>query len=441
MKYFYFLVLFFSFGNFIIASMDTIRPLRSEWIEPIRKKSFDNFSTCKERIQGGDPIIKDGLLMFNGSMDGNRQVDPQIAVGGGFVLHGTNSGLIVYNKNGNYIKGVSQKCFNDGIDPKMFFDIHNKRFVFDLWWYYDKPKIRPVNIAISATSNPLQEWYIYPVPARDGEDGGGIGYSRKWIAYSFPGGACNTFVMRSSDMQQAKRTMVYHFQGSLGHPVFTQDAMDDLFFVDIDEVNIAMNRISEDKDRNIYAQEVWRVAHQLKYIDYPPQSPQLSTTQKISSGDRNPKNLVIQNGSLWFSQAVECNGQSAVQWHQIDIKTGRFIQTGLINSDTSNYIQTTIAINKSDDALIGFQEVNQNSFVSARLAYRHHADPPGTLRSIMKLKEGTGAADGEAWGDYSGSIIDGDNLSDLWTIQSVANPKGKGETIIVKLPKKKLKFK
>jgi len=58
-----------------------------------------------ERMQGGNPAIVNGLLVFNGSMDGNRQVDPQIAVGGNYVLHGTNSGLIIYNKKGEFNSG------------------------------------------------------------------------------------------------------------------------------------------------------------------------------------------------------------------------------------------------------------------------------------------------------------------------------------------------
>jgi hypothetical protein len=53
---------------------------------------------------------------------------------------------------------------------------------------------------------------------------------------------------------------------------------------------------------------------------------------------------------------------------------------------------------------------------------------------MISAGEGTGAADGVAWGDYSGSIVDGDNLLDMWTIQSIANDKGKGETVIVKVP-------
>ena len=146
---------------------------------------------------------------------------------------------------------------------------------------------------------------------------------------------------------------------------------------------------------------------------------------------------MFQNGSIWFSQAVNCNGRSAVQWHQIDVASGQIIQTGLIKSDTSNYIQTTIAVNKKNDVLIGFQEVNGHSFISPRFAYRLKKDKPSTVRKIVSVGEGKGATDGESWGDYSGSIIDGDNLLDLWTIQSITNAKGKGETVIIKVPFKR----
>lgn len=87
--------------------------------------------------------------------------------------------------------------------------------------------------------------------------------------------------------------------------------------------------------------------------------------------------------------------------------------------------------------MIGFQEVNENSFISPRFAYRKAKDAKGTVREIISVGEGKGAADGVAWGDYSGSLIDGDNLLDLWTIQSIANEKGRGETVIVKFPFKR----
>lgn len=415
-------------------AVEKVYPSSTEVVQPIHKNSFNNSNECPERKQGGNPQMINGYQVFNGSMDGNRQVDPQIAVGGGYVLHGTNSGLIIYNKKGDFVQGVSQKCFNDGIDPKMFFDIHNKVFVFDLWWYYDKAKTKPVNISVSETANPTGAWNTYPVSRPQEVDGGGIGYSKKWIGYSYPGGTENTFVLRMEDAIAGKPATIYHFKGSLGHPLLMQDALDDLYFFSIEREEFVIRKVSEDANGQPYCQEVSRKKHELQYIRQPPQSAQSGTAQKVSSGDRNPKNLVFQNGSIWFSHAVNYNDRSAVQWHQINARSGKIIQTGLISSDTTNYIQTTIAVNKKDDVLIGFQEVNGNSFISPRFAVRSHKDKRGTIRKILRAGEGKGATDGASWGDYSGSVIDGDNLHDLWTIQSIANEKGKGETVIIKVP-------
>lgn len=435
MTRFYFL--FFIFCFFIRAYSqqvdDKVYPSRTEVVEPIHKKSFNNDGQCALRKQGGNPRKINGYLVFDGSMDGNRQVDPQIAVGGGYVLHGTNSGIIIYNKKGEFVQGVSQKCFNDGIDPKMFYDVRNKVFVFDMWWYYDKAKKKPVNISVSETSDPTGAWNIYPVSETSEVDGGGIGYSKKWIGYSFPGGTEQTFILKTADAKSGKPVTVYHFKGNLGHPVFVQDNIDDLYFFEIDGNDFVIRKISEDASGQPYCQLVARIPHHLKFLDYPPQSPQKGTSQKVSSGDRNPKNIVLQNGYIWFSQAVNCDGRSAVQWHQVDPANGTIVQTGLIKNDTSNYIQTTMAVNKNNDVLIGFQEAGENMFISPRFAYRKAKDKPGTIRKIVSVGEGRGAADGVAWGDYSGSVVDGDNQKDLWTIQSIANEKGRGETVIVKV--------
>lgn len=416
---------------------EKIYPSSTEVVTPLHKSSFNNGGECKERKQGGNPKMINGYQVFNGSMDGNRQVDPQIAVGGGYVLEGTNGGLLIYDKKGNFVQGVSQKCFNNGIDPKLAFDIHNKVFLFDMWWYYDKAKTKPVNISVSETSDPTGAWNTYPVSRTAEVDGGGIGYSKKWIGYSYPGGEENTFILRMADAIAGRPATIYHFKGSLGHPVFMQDDIDDLYFFDIEEGDFVIRKVTEDADGKPYCVIVAHNPHHLSYIDYPPQSPQKGTAQKVSSGDRNPKNLVFQNGDIWFSQAINYRGHSAVQWHQVNAVTGKIIQTGLIKNDTSNYIQTTIAVNKKNDVLIGFQEVNENSFISPRFAYRKAKNKPGTIRKIIRVGEGRGATDGTSWGDYSGSAIDGDNLLDLWTIQSIASEKGKGETVIVKLPFKK----
>jgi hypothetical protein len=55
------------------------------------------------------------------------------------------------------------------------------------------------------------------------------------------------------------------------------------------------------------------------------------------------------------------------------------------------------------------------------------------VREIVRLAEGRGPTEGGPWGDYSCTVMDGDNRTDLWTIQSVASEKGKGETVIARI--------
>jgi hypothetical protein len=373
--------------------------------------------------------------MFDGAQDGNRQVDPQISVGGGFVLHGTNSGIVIYDKRGNYVDGVPQSEFNNGIDPKMGFDVHNRVHFFNLWNPWDDAKKKPVNISVSETADPRGAWNTYPVPAPAGVDGGGIGYSRKWIGYSFPGGSERTFVMRMADAKAGRRTIAYHFLGMLGQPVMNHDPVDDLLFFTLSDTNITLTTVGDGPKGEPIVKKVVNLPHGIKLFARPPMSPMQDTKARIASGDRNPKNLILISGHLWFSHVVNVDGRAAVQWHQVRMD-GSFVQSGLLSHPTNSYIQTSIGVNKRGDALVGFQETGPDMFISARFAWRKASDAPGTLRPIKHLIEGVAATEGGAWGDYSGSTVDGDNLFDLWTVQSFANEKGRGGTIIVRAPMK-----
>jgi hypothetical protein len=141
---------------------------------------------------------------------------------------------------------------------------------------------------------------------------------------------------------------------------------------------------------------------------------------------------VVQGKHLWFSQAVNVNGRAGVQWHQVTLD-GQFVQSGVIEHTKNSYIQTTIAVNKRNDVLVGFQETGPDMFISPRVAWRKAADKKSTLREIFEIATGVAATEGGAWGDYSGSVVDGDNLTDLWTIQSVANKDGRGSTVIMRV--------
>ncbi|MDH4387506.1 MAG: hypothetical protein QE269_02130 [Fimbriimonas sp.] len=414
---------------------EPIRPVRVETITPIRNATFNKSGKAQKRVQGGNPRTAGSVLMFDGSMDGNRQVDPQVAVGGGYVLHGTNSGIVIYDKKGNYVDGVPQKEFNDGIDPKMFYDHHNRYFCFDLWVYWDKEKVKPVNISASETADPRGAWNTYPVPAPNGVDGGGIGFSRKWIGYSFPGGEERNFVLKAADVKKGKPAKVWHFKGSIGHPVNTTDSLADLLFVDLTDKDIIISRVAEDENGDPMVTSQTRKPHGFKYFGWPPASPMKGTDKKTASGDRNPKNLQLIGGHIYFSQAVNINGRAGVQFNKFALD-GTRVQTGWLSHPTNSYIETTMAVNKSGDVLVGFQETGPDMSISARAGLFSRNDPTWLNPKIFKFAEGIAPTEGGAWGDYSGTVVDGDNLNDFWTIQSYANDKGRGSTIIAKVPPK-----
>lgn len=414
---------------------DAVKPTHSETVSPVHIDSFNRNGKARERRQGGNPRTVNGVLVFDGSMDGDRQVDPQIAVGNGFVLHGSNGGFIIYDKEGKFIQGVHLANFGGGCDPKMFYDVHNRVFGFNTWNPWDKEKKKPVNVSVSETADPTGAWNMYPVSSTNEVDGGGIGYSRKWIGYSFPGGPERTFVMKMAEVKSGKPATVYHFAGSLGHPVYTQDPIDDLYFVELSRQEIVITRVTDSGDGTPEVGSVTRKAHGFEHFGGPPQSPQKGTEQKTASGDRNPKNLVVQSGCLWFSHAVNVNGRAGVQWHQFKLD-GTVVQSGLIANPTNSYIQTTLGVNKGNDVLIGFQETGPDMFISPRCALHRAGDESGTTGQIIHLGEGQGATKGVAWGDYSGTVVDGDNLTDLWTVQSITDANGKGDTVIARIPVK-----
>lgn len=416
----------------VLTAGEVTKPVRSELVVPIRNATFNKDGKCREKRQGGNPRQVSGHLVFDGATDGNRQVDPQIAVGGGYVVHATNTGLTIYNKKGEFVQGVSQNCFNGGIDPKLFYDAHNEVFGFDLWNPWDKEMQKPVNISVSETNDPTGAWNTYPVPAPAGRDGGGIGYSRMWIGYSFPGGPEQTFVLRTAQAKSGKPATVFHFKGNLGHPVATQDANDDLYFVRLTRRNVELTRVYAAEDGDPVAATMAVTPHNWESFDWPPPSPQKGTDKRTASGDRNPKNIVLQSKHLWFSQTINHQGRAAVRWNQITL-AGETVQSGLMSHPTRSFIQTTLAVNKQLDVLVGFQETGPDMFISPRCAFRSSTDAKGVLRTRVRIAEGKAATEGGAWGDYSGSVVDGDNHRDLWSIQSVADESGRGDTVIVRV--------
>jgi len=160
----------------------------------------------------------------------------------------------------------------------------------------------------------------------------------------------------------------------------------------------------------------------------------------IDSGDSRVGNAVFRNGHVWYAQTIGMPPspgagfvlRTGVQWVELDL-SGNFVQGGRIDDRLAlpwnkhhMYAFPSLAVNARNDMLLGFSEFQATDFVDAAYAFRAAADPPGTVRAPVTLKDGEGPyekTEGGArnrWGDFSATTVDPvDDLS-LWTIQEYA---------------------
>jgi hypothetical protein len=160
-------------------------------------------------------------------------------------------------------------------------------------------------------------------------------------------------------------------------------------------------------------------------------APQLGSLRKFHLNDAIPLSVVYRNGSLWAVQNVflPVGGQptrSSVQWWQLT-PSGEILQQGLIDDPTGKafYGFPALAVNQFNDVLIGYTRFATNIYPSAGYSFRLGSDPPNTMRPEVVFKAGEAPYDRllrgfNRWGDYSQTVVDPLNDTDLWTIQEYA---------------------
>jgi hypothetical protein len=117
--------------------------------------------------------------------------------------------------------------------------------------------------------------------------------------------------------------------------------------------------------------------------------------------------------------------RTAIQWWQL-APDGTILQRGRLDdpSGARFYGFPSLAVNRSEDVLIGFSSFSEQQFASAGYAYRAAGDPPGALREERVFKAGEDSyfrgRGRNRWGDYSATTVDPVNDTDFWTIQEYA---------------------
>lgn len=120
---------------------------------------------------------------------------------------------------------------------------------------------------------------------------------------------------------------------------------------------------------------------------------------------------------------------TAIQWWQIPVTTFRPIKVGRIEDASAvvSYAYPSIAVNQFNDVLVGYSRFSSNQWPSANYSFRDTCRAAyEDLQTDTVLKNGisyyaklSGARN--RWGDYSATVVDPRNDSDLWTVQEYAD--------------------
>jgi uncharacterized protein (TIGR03437 family) len=143
----------------------------------------------------------------------------------------------------------------------------------------------------------------------------------------------------------------------------------------------------------------------------------------------------VRNGSIWCAHTVYVPypkaARTAAQWFQIDPSTNpaTFVQRGRVDDPTGTYFYAypSIAVNKNNDAMVGYTRFSAGDYPTAEFSYRVASDPLNTMQPDHAFKQGestyisNGSRSGmNRWGDYSMTLVDPTNDLNFWTVQEYA---------------------
>ena len=384
--------------------------------------------------------------------------DTHGAVGPSHLLVTLNSQVRVSNRAGTAL--VADRTLNGfwgGIaggsgtfDPRAVYDPFANRFVV-VSCDDARSATSALLLAVSQTADPTGSWNTFRIDADAGDtlwaDFPSVGFNNKWLVVQF-----NLFTFAGAFVRSeiyvfdrlalyggsAAFTRISDPMGFTQVPALTYDPTQNELFL-VEDWNsgagaLRLLKISGAIGSEVLSQVGFPVAAPWQFNpiqeDHAPQS---GTVERIATNDARIQSLQYRNGKLWAAHTVFFGapgpvGRAAVKWWQIDPTSAGVLQSGLVDDPggTNFYAFPSLAVNKFDDALLGFSCFAGTRFASACYAFRKSTDAPGTFQDVATLKEGlakyykifTGSVN--RWGDFSATQVDPQNDVDFWTIQEYA---------------------
>ncbi len=399
---------------------------------------------------------------FQAQDDDDAAIPPDVggAVGPNHVVSVHNTNVRIQDRIGNILSTVSLNGFwsslnvpdvPDVFDPKILYDPGAGRWIFTAFANPELPT-SSVMMGVSQTSDPTGNWNLFRIDADTNDevfvDYPSLGFNKDWIVVTanvfdnffgdFIGVDLYVFDKASLFANTGKFTLLHEDSG-FGFtlvPAITYDASVSTLYLleDFDNFNgqLRLSTItgavgSEILTLNVgfpTSPEIWSFVGN--------EAAQLGSAKTIDSGDSRIQNVVLRNGSLWCTHAIyPVDGDTllpaTVQWWQIST-AGAVTQRGRIGdpSGATSFSYPTIAVNSTDDCLIGYSRFSAAQFASANYAFRFGTDPKNTFRADVVLKAGEApyfkdhGGDLNRWGDFSSTVVDPVNDREFWTIQQYA---------------------
>ncbi len=399
--------------------------------------------------------------------------DTHGAVDSQYAVTAINTSIHIQDRVGNNIYNVGLDGFWSAIlpsgtgafDPRVHYDRYSRR------WILVTDAVNGTGftsstllIGVSATNDPTGVWHLYSVPVDPTNaawlDFPNVGYNQKWIVVTgnmFPNvsGGASGAVIYVFDYANLKSGATLVPPVKISKP--TSFAICPAVTMDVNEPNLFCLETWNSGSGQL---NLWKItgsvaSPSIASVGLPTNpnhwrgnggssdfGPQSGITNKIDLGDDRITSVMQRNGKLWtthtaFLPATGTRNRSSIFWYQIDT-LGNPLQIGQINDNTAVnfYAYSSIAVNSTDDVLIGCGTFSTTRHPCAAFALHMHTDPVDSIRPVQIFRHGLGTyyttfgGSKNRWGDYSGTCIDPRNDQDFWTIQesSVAGTSANWDT-------------
>ena len=375
---------------------------------------------------------------WNGVMDGGYLIPPDIrgAAGPVYVMETTNQQFNIYTKTGTLVSTLSISNFFSAtggggyFDPHVVYDPNYGRFVVCMDGNYQNGANSGLFVGVSQTSDPTGAWYVYSFDA--------IGNSSDFLDYPLLGYNTNWVVMTGNDFlgNGGNAAKIYAleriglYSGTLGTvhaftdnyifgmgPTQTNDITQTTEYL-VQDWNsdstgygyMKIGTITGPANAPVYSQG-FLVGINQPWSEGGVPAVEAGGTGTIENGDTRTGNTVYINGSLWFTHTVFMPPSnptySVVDWWQVNPVTPTVQQFGRVGDASRFLYYPSIAVNPTNDVILGYCESSSTEYASASYSFHAHTDAPNTMESTYQYKTGLAyyykdfGSGRNRWGDFS----------------------------------------